>query len=189
MGGWGIKGLLRTSRPSPARSIAPLDLPPPVWAPGAGAQAQAAGPPRGAVEAVGPPFCGRQRGANDNINNNNNNDDRNCDMYRLLLTTPQPAILVVVLGNWRLGDESNREIDFRFVFLNVSCVRAKLCYTITNTPTVTIFGFDLLGESKPKIVTIFGFDLSDKSKPVFSGSTAPLEPLGSSSSSSSSSSK
>ena len=35
---------------------------------------------------------------------------------------------------WRLGGESfrdpNREIDFGFVFVNVSCVRAKLCARI-----------------------------------------------------------
>ena len=31
---------------------------------------------------------------------------------------------------WRLGGESNREIDFGFVFVYVSCVRAKLCARI-----------------------------------------------------------
>ena len=35
---------------------------------------------------------------------------------------------------WRLGGESfrdpNREIDFGFVFVHVSCVRAKLCAMI-----------------------------------------------------------
>ena len=96
VGGWGIKGLLRTSRPGPSRSIGPLDLPPPFWAPGAGAQAQAAAPPRGAVGAVRPPSCCRQRGANENTNNNNNDDDRNCDMYRSLLTTTQYSIVLLL---------------------------------------------------------------------------------------------
>ena len=42
------------------------------------------------------------------------------------------VLLVKIIGGW--GDESacdpNREIDFGFVFVHVSCVRAKLCAMI-----------------------------------------------------------
>ena len=39
-------------------------------------------------------------------------------------------VYIYIYIYWRLGGESNREIDFGFVFVHVSCVRAKLCARI-----------------------------------------------------------